>query len=258
MVLRVVRDQSDPCVSVTRDRAMPEAMKITLTIAAVVASVCATFAASVPVRLLVVTGGHDYPTSFYTLFEQDGLTWDHATSNEEAFTKDLRGRYDALVLHDGSATISPDAQTHFRDFVESGGGLVVIHHAIISYQGSDWFRDLVGGRYLLSPQNGHPPSTYLHDVDMNIRLVTAHPITHGVTLTRIHDETYKGMWIAPTNTVLLATDNETSDGPLAWVSAYKSARVVYIQLGHGSEAHRDPAYRTLFRNAALWVARRLD
>jgi hypothetical protein len=30
--------------------------------------------AEAPVRLLVVTGGHDYPTSFYTLFEQDGLS----------------------------------------------------------------------------------------------------------------------------------------------------------------------------------------
>src|SRR4029077_11177116 len=66
-----------------------------------------TLAAASPVRLLVVTGGHDYPTSFYTLFEQDGLTWDHAVSNEEAFRKDLRGRYDALVLYDGSAKISP-------------------------------------------------------------------------------------------------------------------------------------------------------
>jgi type 1 glutamine amidotransferase len=222
------------------------------------ALLAASVVAAPPLRLLVVTGGHDYPTSFYTLFEQDGLAWDHATSNEEAFRKDLRGRYDALVLYDASTTISAEAQQHLQEFVESGGGLVVIHHAIISYQDSDWFRDLVGGRYFLSPQNGHQPSTFLHDVDMNVRVVTPHPITRGVVLTRIHDETYKGMWIAPTNTVLLTTDNETSDGPLAWVSAYKPARVVYIQLGHGTEAHHDPAYRTLIRNAALWVGGRLE
>ncbi len=162
------------------------------------------------------------------------------------------------MLYDGSSTISPEAQTHFREFVESGGGLVVVHHAIISYQDSDWFRDLVGGRYFLAPQGDHQPSTYLHDVDMNVRVVTPHPITRGVTLTRIHDETYKGMWIAPTSTVLLATDNDTSDGPLAWVSAYKPARVVYIQLGHGTEAHRDAGYRALVRNALLWVSKRLE
>ena len=166
----------------------------------------------------MVTGGHDYPTSFYTLFEQDGLTWDHAVSNEEAFRKDLRGRYDALVLYDGSAKISPEGQAHFREFVEVGGGLLVLHHAIISYQDSDWFRDLVGGRYLLDTID-QAASTYLHDQDMNVRVVTPHPITPGLSLTRVHDETYKGMWIAPTNTVLLTTDNSTSDGPVAWVSA---------------------------------------
>jgi type 1 glutamine amidotransferase len=211
-----------------------------------------------PLRLLVVTGGHDYPTSFYTVFEQDGLTWDHAVSNEEAFKKDLRGRYDALVLYDMSATISPEAQTHFREFVENGGGLVVLHHAIVSYQDSDWYRDLIGGRYFQQASGDHPASSFLHDVDMNLRVATPHPITRGVALAPIHDETYKGMWIAPTNTVLLATDHATADGPVAWVSAYKSARVVYIQLGHGTEAHRDAGYRALVRNATMWVSKRLE
>jgi type 1 glutamine amidotransferase len=215
-------------------------------------------APAAPLRLLVVTGGHDYPTSFYTLFEQDGLAWDHAVSNEEAFRKDLRGRYDALVLYDMSGTISPESRAHFREFVESGGGLVALHHAIVSYQTSDWYRDLVGGRYYQDATADRPASTFLHDIDMNVRVVTPHPITRGVSLIRIHDETYKGMWIAPTNTVLLATDHPTSDGPVAWVSAYKPARVVYIQLGHGSEAHRDTGYRAIVRNAVLWVARRLE
>jgi type 1 glutamine amidotransferase len=213
--------------------------------------------ADAPVRLLVVTGGHDYPTSFYTVFEQEGLTWDHAVSNEEAFRRGLGGRYDALVLYDMSATLSPEGQRHFHDFVDSGGGVVVVHHAIVSYQDSDWYRDFVGGRYLQQPSGNTPASTFLHDQDLSIRVMTRHPIVEGLSLARIHDETYKGMWIAPSNTVLLATDHPTSDGPLAWVSANKPARVVYIQLGRGSEAHHDPGYRALVRNAVLWVANRL-
>jgi type 1 glutamine amidotransferase len=213
--------------------------------------------ATSPVRLLVVTGGHDYPTSFYTVFEQDGLSWDHAVSNEEAFRRDLRGRYDALVLYDMSAKLSPEGQRNFRDFVDSGGGIVVLHHAIVSYQDSDWYRDLVGGRYLQQASGGKPASTFLHDQDLNVRIVSRHPITEGISLARIHDETYKGMLIAASNTILLATDHPTSDGPLAWVSATRPARVVYIQLGHGSEAHRDPGYRALVRNAVFWTAKRL-
>ena len=58
------------------------------------------------VRVLVVTGGHSYPTSFYTLFEQPGLTWDHAVSSEEAFRRDLRERLDVLVVHYMPNTLS--------------------------------------------------------------------------------------------------------------------------------------------------------
>ena len=202
-------------------------------------------AAISPVRVLVVTGGHDYPTSFYSIFEQDGLAWDHAVSNEEAFRRDLRGRYDALVLYDMSASLSPSGMAHFRQFVESGGGVVALHHAIVSY---------LGGQYFREAQGGTPASTYLHDQDIDLRIVTPHPLSRGLTLTRIHDETYKGMWIAPGNIVLLATSHPTSDGPVAWISAYRNARVVYIQLGHGSEAHRDEGYRALVHNAVQWVA----
>jgi type 1 glutamine amidotransferase len=211
-----------------------------------------------PVRLLVVTGGHDYPTSFYTVFEQEGLTWEHAVSNEEAFRQDLRGRYDALVLYDMPERLSADGERHFRNYAEGGGGLVVLHHAIVSYPEWDWYRDLVGGRYLTRPSGDKPASTYLHDVEMNLRVESPHPITRDLTLTRIFDETYKGLWIAPGNTVLLTTDHPTSDGPVVWISGYKPARVVYILLGHGSEAHRNAGYRALVRNAALWAAKRLS
>ena len=215
-------------------------------------------ATAAPLRVLVVTGGHDYPTSFYTVFEQDGLTWDHATSLEAAFKENPAARYDVVVLYNMALQPAEAVQKNVQAYLEQGGGLLVLHHGILNFEESDWFRDVVGGRYLLNSADGMAASTYLHDQDLDVRAVTPHPITRGVSLTRIHDETYKGMWIAKSNTVLLATNNPTSDGPLAWVSAYAKARVVYIQLGHGAEAHHDPGYRALVKNAALWVAHRLD
>ena len=215
-------------------------------------------AAPPALRMLVVTGGHDYPTSFYTVFEQDGIAWDHATSLEAAFKENPGPRYDVVVLYNMALQPAEPVQQNVQAYVEHGGGLLVLHHGILNFEESDWFRDVVGGRYLLNPKDGMPASTYLHDQDMDLRVVTAHPITRGVSLTRIHDETYKGMWMAKTNTVLLATTNATSDPAVAWISAYPKARVVYIQLGHGAEAHHDPGYRALVKNAALWVAHRLD
>ena len=68
-----------------------------------------------PLRLLVVTGGHDYETSFYTLFEgQDEITWTHAVSNVEAFRRDIRGRFDVLVLYDSSRTLDEAGRANLR------------------------------------------------------------------------------------------------------------------------------------------------
>jgi len=214
-------------------------------------------AAVPPLRLLVVTGGHDYPTSFYTLFEQPGLVWDHETTSESAFRRDLRSLYDVLVLYDMPATLSAAGRANFQAFAESGKGIVVLHHALCSHNDWDWYRDLVGARYQVEARPGHPASTYKHDETIPMTIARPHEITRGLTLTEIHDETYKGMWISPQNTVLLTTTHPLSDGPLAWVSGYPRSRVVAIQLGHGREAHIDPGYRALVRNAILWSAGRL-
>lgn len=210
-------------------------------------------------RLLVVTGGHDYPTSFYTLFEgTEDFEWQHATSNHEALKSDILNQIDVLVLYDLTQEISEAERKNLVDFLESGKGLVVLHHAIADYQSWDWWsREVVGGKYLLNAEGGKPPSTYLHDQELFVEPATNHPILSGVGRMHLWDETYKGMWISPQVTVLLKTDNPTSDGPLAWVSPYGKSRVVYIELGHGQSAHLHPAYRTLVKNAILWTAGRL-
>jgi type 1 glutamine amidotransferase len=219
-------------------------------------------AADAPLRLLVVTGGHDYPTSFYTLFEQPGLVWDHETTAEAAYRRDIRPKYDVVVMYDltkdSTKELSPEGRANLQAFAESGKGIVVLHHALCSYNDWDWYRDMAGARYLLAPQNGLPGSTYKHDETIPVKVARQHPITRGVTLTEIYDEVYKGMWLSPKNTVLLTTTHPLADAPLAWISPYEKSRVVSIQLGHGKEAHTHPAYRTLVRNAVLWSAGRLQ
>jgi len=47
------------------------------------------------VRLLVVTGGHSYPSAFYTLFEgYDDIVWTHAASPKEAFTPKMKDNFE--------------------------------------------------------------------------------------------------------------------------------------------------------------------
>ena len=208
--------------------------------------------------MLVVTGGHSYDSSFYTLFEgYDDIAWTHAETNHVAFRKDFRNEYDVLVLYDLTQEISEPERKNLTDYVESGKGLVVLHHAIADYNSWPWwYETVVGGRYLLKPDGGMPASTYKHDVELTARTVGQHPVTTDVGVLHLWDETYKGMWISKNVKVLLETDHPTSDGPLAWISPYDKSRVVYIQLGHDRLAHIHPGYRLLVHNAIRWASGR--
>jgi hypothetical protein len=210
-------------------------------------------------RLMVVTGGHDYPTTFYTLFEGvEDFRWDHAVSNHEAFRSDLRAKYDVLVLYDLSSEITEAEKTNLRNFVEDGKGLVVLHHAIADYPSWEWwYKEVVGGKFFVKAEGNTPASTYKHDEELIVQPVVSHPITARVGPLHLWDETYKGMWISPDVKVLLRTDNASSDGPVAWVSPYAKSRVVYIQLGHGEKTHLHSGYQNLVRDAIRWSAGRM-
>jgi type 1 glutamine amidotransferase len=210
-------------------------------------------------RILVVTGGHDYESSFYTLFEPAvDFTWNHLASNTAAFQKDLRQNYDVLFLYDFSQQLDEAGKRNLQAFAEAGKGIVVVHHAIADYQDWPWWwKEVVGGRYLLKQEGTIPASTYKHDEELLVLPVANHPILQGIVPMHIWDETYKGMWISPQVKVLLKTENPTSDGPLAWISPYPKSRVTYIQLGHDTLAYRHPSYRNLIHNAILWAGGKL-
>jgi type 1 glutamine amidotransferase len=208
-------------------------------------------------RVLVVTGGHDYPTSFYSVFDRPDWTWDHAASNEAALAGDVVSKYDVLVFYDMSKDLSPEGRGHLRAFAEAGKGIVVLHHAIVSYPGWAWWEDLVGGRYLEQDDGAWKRSTYRHDVELLVRPAGVHPIVDPIGPMQLVDETYKGMRISPKVVPLYTIDHPAGDRLVAWVSPYAPARVVYVQLGHGEAVHRSAAYRDLVRNAILWCAERL-
>jgi type 1 glutamine amidotransferase len=209
------------------------------------------------VRVLLVTGGHDHEPSFYSMFENQAEMTVNVDPHPGAFRTDPTEHYDVVALYDLVQVddVQDSRRKNLQNFVERGRGLVVLHHALCSYNSWDWWwRDVVGARYLVKPDVNAPASTYKHGEHLNITPVRAHPVLKGVEAIEMVDETYKGMWISGSNTLLLTTDNPTSDGPLAWVSAYKKSRVVVIQPGHGREAHTHPAYRRLVGNALLWAA----
>jgi type 1 glutamine amidotransferase len=211
------------------------------------------------VRALLITGGHDHETSFYTLFEgYKDLARIPVTSSTPAFQSDLRGKYDVLIMYDFSRDLNETGKKNLRDFVESGKGIVVLHHALLNYQEWPWwYEDVVGGSYRLRRDGNIPSSTYKGDQRIFVAPEGDHPITRDIGHFEVLDETYKHMWISPRVRPLLITDNPNSDRFLAWIGPCATSRVVAIQLGHGPTVFSHPGYRTLVHNAILWSAGRL-
>jgi type 1 glutamine amidotransferase len=211
------------------------------------------------VRALLITGGHDHETTFYSLFDgYRDLAPIPVASSITAFQTDLRKKYDVVIMYDFSRDLSEAGKKNLRDFVESGKGIVVLHHALLNYQDWPWwYEDTVGGSYRLKREGNRPSSTVKADQQLFVTPKSEHPITAGIERFHIVGETYKGMKFSPRVRPLLTTDNPSSDPVLAWVGPTASSRVVAIQLGHGPTAFGHPAYRALVHNAILWAANRL-
>jgi type 1 glutamine amidotransferase len=229
------------------------------------ALVTAPAAASTPlrdadaVRGLVITGGHDHETSFYSLFDgYRDLARMPVASSTTVFQTDLRGKYDVLIMYDFSRDLDETGKKNLREFVESGKGIVVLHHALLNYQEwTWWYEDVVGGSYRLRRNGTIPSSTYKGDQHIYVTPAGEHPITATLRPFQVVDETYKHMWISPRVRPLLITDNPNGDRFLAWIGPCAKSRVVAIQLGHGPTVFTHPGYRTLVHNAILWSAGRL-
>ncbi len=210
-------------------------------------------------RVLIITGGHDHEAAFYGLFDgyQD-LGWPAVTDSTVAFKQDIRAKYDVLVFYNFTRDMDDNGKKNLRDFVESGKGIVVLHHGILNFQKwSWWYEEVVGGLYRLESKGGIPSSTVKFGEQHLITAAGKHPITDGLTPFVITDETYKGLFISTNIQPLLLTDNPTSDRTVAWVGPCKTSKVVFIQLGHDHTPFQHPAYRALVHNSVLWTGGKL-
>jgi len=212
-------------------------------------------------RVLVVTGGHDFEPAFFDLFKVEGfdvIKVDQQATGNSFLAGDVKG-FDTIVLYDMWQKISDAEFKRFTDMIEKGQGLVVLHHALADAADRPEYARALGGKFFLKPTTWdgaeRPTSGYLHDVDLKVQVAdTDHPVTRGIKDFDIHDETYKGYWVDPKAQVLLTTDHATSEKALAWWRVQGRSRIVSIQLGHDSKAYANPAYRRLIEQAVRFAA----
>ena len=142
-----------------------------------------------PVKVLVVTGGHDHPVSFYSLFDDSRFAV-MVEPHPGAFSDDIRQRAEVLVLYDMVPEMEDRKRENLKAFVEAGRGVVMLHHAIGDNNNWRWwYEEVIGGRYLFQAERGTPASSFKHDERIRVKVVKHHPVTDGLNDFVIEDET---------------------------------------------------------------------
>ena len=218
------------------------------------------------VRVLVVTGGHDFERpQFFAMFDaMKGVSWSEA-AHPDANTHyggDATSKFDVLVLYDMWQDIGERQKADLLSLVKDNGkGVVALHHCLADYPKWPEFHAMIGGTYFLEDTtvNGvkHAKSTYDHGQALHIQIADpADPVTKGVKDFDMVDEIYGGFTVAADVKPLVKVDYPNSGPIIGWSKTYGKGRVVYLQSGHDHIAYENENYRALVRNAILWVSQK--
>jgi len=215
-------------------------------------------------KVLVITGGHGFDKEpFFKMFADNVeiafTAAEHVKTNASVYDRDDLLSYDVVVLYDMPQQITDAQKAKFMSLFDKGVGLVVLHHALVSYQKWPEYEYIIGGRYQEPDPNKGGVVTeaagYQHDVDIPVVIVaTNHVVTAGVSNFMIQDEIYWGFRVGSDVTPLISTTHPKSGKPLAWTRTQGKSRVMYLQLGHDKSAFENENYRRLLAQGIRWAA----
>jgi len=226
-------------------------------------SLSATIPSANPIRILVITGGHDYKADqFNQMLASLGDNIKYQISELPAaydmFLPENRNKYDVLVFYHMWQKITDEQAKILADCIREGKPLVALHHSICAYD--DWpeYFNIIGGKYFHKPTTvkgkEYPACSYIHDLHFKVKIVNPeNPVTKGLSDFEIFDETYKGYYVEEGVTPLLTTDEPSSAPVIGWTKTYGKARIVTLQSGHDAPTFENPNFRKLLKQAIEWV-----
>lgn len=219
-----------------------------------------------PVRVLVITGGHNYKTEqFNQMLAGLGKHFTcKVVSFPEAYSMFLpenRSSYDVLVFYHMWQKITDVEAKNVSECIHEGKPLVVLHHSICAFD--DWpeYINIIGGKYFHKPTvvNGkeYAPCRYKNGVNFRIKVVDPrHPVTRSIHDFDVSEETYFGFYVDSEAKPLLTTTEPNSAPVIGWTKKYGKAQVVTIQSGHDVPTYENPSYRKLLKQSIEWVIKK--
>ncbi|MBB6429917.1 ThuA domain-containing protein [Algisphaera agarilytica] len=252
------------------------------------------------IEALLVTKGHSFEREpFFKMIDRlkypsPGIRihWTHVEHPAAAAVlhPERAAAFDVIVFYDMPGVVftrdnppfahfdpSDQYKADFISLLDSGKGMVFLHHAIADWPTWPEFAELIGGRFHFRPGElggqSYPGSGYRFDVPQTITVLdTEHPITQGLGETfEIQDEAYMYAVLEDKVTPLLRTDFQQTpdqfrygglgfkDHPegsslVGWTKQARKSDIAYLQLGHGPDIYEDTKYQNLKANSVAWAA----
>jgi len=257
-------------------------------------------------KVLVSVKGHPFERDpFGDMFEaMEGVsaTFVDQPASSELLNPEAMSEFDVLCLYDmpGIDFMHADAPGYvsppqrmvegINRLLDSGKGIVALHHSIAGWPAWPEYADYLGGRFLYRPDTlrgqSCPDSGYRHDVTHTVSRILGtdeifEPIFDGLPSSfQLTDELYLSQVFERDVIPLLRSDYEFSasnfysakqavmgnmysregwrhgnaSNVVAWVKRARNSPLVYIQFGDGPETYKDPNFRRLLANALKWVS----
>lgn len=213
------------------------------------------------IRVAVITGGHSFDVpNFHGLFRGlDGLdAYVQHMENLVSARHRVKDWYDVILFYsmlgfrDKGKVRYPDKPVQtMGEVLGAGIGVVMLHHAILSYTDWDLWREMVG-------LDAETFSGYSHDESMNIAVADReHPITKGMANWEMIDETYVMGEPDDDSHILLTTDHPECMKTIGWTRQVGQSRVFNLQSGHDNHTWVDENFRNVLTRGIQWAAGRI-
>ena len=178
---------------------------------------------------------------------------------------------DVLVMFAANAgTILGEQRANLEAYLKRGGGIVVIHDALVAGQEPHWFKTIVGGAW------ENKVAKYFEGENTFLYVNTEHPISKGAGNFKITDEVYWDLHMMPETNVLASALQPVRRGrgeapppepeigrliPQIWIYQHqleggRPYRAFVNLLGHHFSTFSSPHFRAVTLRGIAWAGHR--